>query len=252
MKKSILLLYCGLSILSAQGIAGNNFRYEPRYLIDLPTAGIIPHKTVAIDLEFFQEGGVLAGTTFGLFDFLTIGVYYGGTNIIGNNNVDWNELPGVDLRLRILNETVLLPAITCGFNSQGKENYDEKNQRYKIKSLGFYAVASKNYELLGDLSFHGGVNYSLERTDGDKDPNVFIGIEKTIGPNFSLLAEYNVGWNDSHAQALGKGRGYLNSGIKVSLGGGFSFGFSMKDILKNQREITVGNRTIFLEYIQQL
>jgi hypothetical protein len=252
MKKSIFILFLCGSFCLAQGSVGTGAGYEPRYLIDVPTAGIISHGVFAIDLEFFQLGGVLAGTTLGMFDFLTIGVHYGGINIIGNNSTVWNDLPGIDLRLRVINETVLLPAIAVGFNSQGKENYDKDKQRYTIKSLGFYAVGSKNYKLLGNFSVHGGANYSLERMDGDRDPNIFVGVEKSIGQSISFLAEYNLGWNDSHAGAFGRGRGYLNSGLRISVGAGFSIGLNMKDILKNQNEISVGNRTIFLEYLQQL
>ena len=238
-------------IIWAQGSAGSNAKIEPRYLIDLPTAGIIPHGNLALDMDFYQSGGLLVGTSVGVFDRLLIGISYGGVNIIGNEKPKWNATPGFQIKLRLLNETVIVPALALGFDSQGKEVYNKQLSRYTIKSMGFYAVASKNYEAFGFLSFHGGVNYSiLERADDDKDPNVFVGVEKTVGPIFSILTEYNIGWNDSHNKALGKGRGYLNLGAWVSVGKGFSIGFNLKDIFQNQREITVGNRTMNLEYVK--
>jgi hypothetical protein len=236
----------------AQGSAGTDAKIEPRYLIDLPTAGMIPHGNLALDMDVYQGGGLLVGTSIGLFDRLLIGISYGGANLIGNEKPKWNETPGFQIRVRLFNETVVVPAIALGFDSQGKEIYNPRLDRYMIKSLGFFAVASKNYEVLGYLSFHGGINYSLERSDGDKDPNVFVGAEKSVGPIMSILGEYNIGWNDSNEKALGRGRGYLNIGIRLSVGKGFSVGVNLKDVLKNQREITVGNRTMIIEYVKSL
>lgn len=140
------------------------------------------------------------------------------------------------------------PAIVIGFDSQGKDGYIKEQDRYRIKSPGLFAVASKNYLLLGYFSLHGGVNYSLEGADGDRDVNLFIGAEKTIGPIVSLVAEYNFGLNDNSGSAIGKGRGYVNAGLKVSLGNGLTLGVNMKDIIKNGRDISVANRTVRLEY----
>ena len=253
----ILPLLLMLSILfvqltQAQGSAGTDAKIEPRYLIDLPTAGMIPHGNFALDMDVYRNGGLLVGISVGLFDRLLIGVSYGGANLIGNEKPNWNAIPGFQVRLRFLNETVIVPAIVLGFDSQGKETYNRQFDRYTIKSPGFFAVASKNYSALGNLSFHGGINYSLERADGDKDPNLFVGAEKSVGPFISILAEYNIGWNDSHNNALGRGRGYFNIGARFSVGKGFSVGFNLKDVLKNQEEFTVGNRTMMLEYVKSL
>lgn len=252
MKKLLFFLILLPASVFAQGSAGREALYEPRYLIDLPTAGMIPHGTLAADFEFYQQNGLLVFVSAGLFDLATVGISYGGTEIIGNGSPVWNEVPGFSLRVRVINESILFPAILFGFDSQGKESFDRGLQRFIVKSPGFYIVASKNYELLGNLSFHGGINYSLERADGDRDPNLFIGLEKSIGSAISVLGEYNLGWNDSHARALGKGRGYLNAGLRISIGGGFSFGVNLKDLLKNQNQISVGNRTVVIEYLQNI
>ena len=92
-------------------------------------------------------------------------------------------------------------------------------------------VLSKNYNASGFLGFHGGVNYSLERSDGDRDLNLFVGIDKTLGSFLSLIAEYNPGLNDNGPHSFGRGRGYLNAGIAASPGAGISIAFHFKDIL---------------------
>ena len=104
---------------------------------------------------------------------------------------------------------------------------------------------------MGFLSLHGGVNYSFERADGDDSPNFFVGIEKTLSPIISCYGEYNLGSNDSNGDALGRGRGYMNIGFRMSVGKGFSLGMNLKDIIQNQQEISVGNQ-LMLEYVQPL
>ena len=50
---------------------------------------------------------------------------------------------------------------------------------------------SRNYNLLGDLGFHGGVNYSFETDDGDKDPSFWVGFDKSIIQALTVCCEYD-------------------------------------------------------------
>ncbi|MDH3252636.1 MAG: YjbH domain-containing protein [Ignavibacteria bacterium] len=235
--------------LFAQGSAGSEGGLEPRSLVDIPTAGMLAKGTFGFDIDFFQEGGVLVGFTAGVLDRLTIGLSYGGSRIIGSSTPVMNNVPGFTIKIRVLEENMALPAIALGFDTQGKEGYLKDLKRYGIKSPGFYVVGSKNYSLLGYLSFHGGLNYSLENSDGDKDINVFAGLEKTLGPFLSLIVEYNLARNDSNDRAVGRGRGYFNTGLKCTLGGGLTLGVMLKDLAKNGKDVDVGNRTVSVEYV---
>ncbi len=233
----------------AQGSAGSEGILEPRYLVDVPTAGMLAKGSFAIDMDFYQEGGVLLGLSAGILDRLSFGVSYGGTHLIGSDEPVMNSMPGINIKIRIIEENVALPAIVLGFDSQGRDGHIKTLSRYSIKSPGVFAAASKNYSLLGFFSLHGGVNYSFERADDDKDFNVFAGIEKSIGGVVSLVLEYNLGANDSDGKAIGKGRGYLNAGVKCSVGGGLTLAVCLKDLARNSRnEVTVANRTVKIEY----
>lgn len=234
----------------AQETAGSESSAELRYLVDVPTAGMLPKGSFALDTDFYQEGGVLFGISVGLLDRLSLGISYGGTRLIGSQEPVMNKAPGINMKIRIIEESENLPAIALGFDSQGRDGFIKNLDRYLIKSPGFYGAVSRNYSLLGNLSLHGGVNYSLEKADDDADVNFFLGAEKSIGSVVSFLLEYNVGANDSHGKALGKGRGYLNSGLRWSVGGGLTLGFNLKDVIKNGRDVTVGNRTVRLEYVK--
>lgn len=246
---SLLIVHCSLL---AQNTAGDAANIEPRYVIDTPTAGLLKHGAFAMDVDFFQNGGMTIGLSAGALDRLSFGIAYGGTGIIGHDNVTLQKLPGVNIKFRLIDESAAMPAIALGFDSQGKESYIDSTERFTIKSRGFFAAASKNYTLLGNLSLHGGVNYSLENKDGDKDLDFFVGAEKSLGSDISVLFEYDFGFNDNGPKSLGKGNGYMNTGMRWSWGNGFTLGFDLKNLVKNQDQVTFGNRTIKVEYVRTL
>ena len=246
---TLLLWIASLSSPAAgQGAAGSEGQLEPRYAVDMPTAGMLDKGSMALDVDFYQEGGVLLALSAGVLDRLSFGISYGGAHLIGSSSPVMNALPGVNVKIRIIEESVALPAIAIGFDSQGKDGYIKELDRYTVKSPGLYAAASKNYTMLGFFSLHGGINYSFERADNDNDFNLFFGAEKSIGPILSLVLEYNMGLNDNGGDALGKGKGYVNTALRCSLGNGLTIAVHIKDLLHNGQDTGVANRTVRLEY----
>lgn len=255
MKKylSIVLLILVSTITLAQGTSGANAKFEYRNLVDLPTTGILSKGFAGFNLSILPFGGVITKIDVAVLNGVSLGISYGGNNIIGSGGIEWYQLPGFNLRIRIINETLALPTITAGFDSQGKGAYDKDRKRYQIKSPGFFVAASKNFELLGYFSVHGVINYSLERDDADKDVNLGVGFEKTIGGVVSLVGEYDFAINDNTGNSLGKGNGYLNLGLRCSIGDGLTLGLDLRDLLDNRK--FVGNkadRGFFLEYVKAL
>lgn len=245
----IIALLAGIEATAlGQGSAGTDGKLEPRFLVDMPTAGMPDKGAMVLDVDFYQEGGVMFGISAGILDRFSFGVSYGGSRIIGSGSPVMNPFPGVNVRLRILEEGFVFPALAIGFDSQGKDGYLKDLDRFQVKSPGLFAAVSKNYTLLGYLSIHGGVNYSFERADGDRDVNVYAGVEKTIGPVLSAILEYNFATNDNSGQAVGKGWGYINAAIRLMLGSGLTVSLNLKDMVKNGPNITVANRTVCLEY----
>ncbi len=255
MKKffTLILFFIFNYQLFSQGTSGSNAKYEYRNLIDLPTAGILQKGFTGITMDIMPNGVVVSKIEVGVFDGFSFGISYGGSNIIGSGNIEWYKLPGINVRGRIIDESQTLPAITVGFDSQGKGSYSRGLARYQIKSPGFFVSTAKNFEFLGYLSLHGVINYSLERNDGDKDINIRFGFEKTIGGRVSLIGEYDFGTNDNTGSSFGKGNGYLNMGLRWSVGDGLTIGLNFRDLLENKRiNSNSADRGIFVEYVKSI
>jgi hypothetical protein len=255
--KTILMIFCLLLFLPqfslSQGTAGESAKYEYRTLVDVPTAGILEKGFVGVTSDIMPGGVFIGKIEVGVFDNISFGISYGGGNIIGAGTPDWYELPGVNFRFRLFNESVALPAITFGFDSQGKGAYFDSSGRYALKSPGFFGAVSKNFEFLGYLSLHSAVNYSLESKDGDNFINMFVGFEKTLGPNFSFLAEYDFAFNDNTTNLFGNGNGYMNVGIRWSLGEGLTLGLDLRDMLNNKKwSPSTADRAVKIEYIKSI
>jgi hypothetical protein len=255
MKRILLLinffLITGTALL-AQGTAGTGAKFEYRSLIDMPTAGILQKGYVGVTSDVLPGGILIEKLEVGVFDNISFGISYGGENLIGAGSPSWYNAPGVNIRVRIINENVSLPAVTVGFDSQGKGAYFDSTSRYAIKSPGFFAAASKNFEFLGYLSLHGTMNYSLESRDGEDFVNFSVGCEKTIGTSLSVIGEYDFAFNDNSTY-YGGGNGYLNMGIRWAIGNGFTLGFDLRDLLDNKKwSPSSADRALRLEYIKSI
>lgn len=257
MKKLSLLIvisFLYMQIVFAQGTAGESAKYEYRRLIDMPTAGILDKGTVALSSDLLPNGTLIAKIEAGIFKNFNIGISYGGSNIIGSGSPNWYPFPpGVNLRVRLMDETILVPAVSIGFDTQGKGDYFKDLKRFSVKAPGLFAAASKNFSLLGYMSLHGVVSYSpLEDKDGDNFVNLMVGAEKTLGSTFSFLLEYNFALNDNSVN-FGAGKGYMNLGVRWSIGEGVTVGFDLRDLLQNKEwSPNAADRALMIEFIQKI
>jgi hypothetical protein len=224
---------------------------EIQQLIDQPTAGSLEKGEYEFDLRFFPQGGSQASLKAGLFDRFMIGVSYGARNIIGRGEPEWNELPGVLIKYRLFEETDL-PAVSIGFDSQGYGLYLEDKDRYEIKAKGLFVAGSKNFgmDYMGTLGIHGGVNYNTFEDEDDKNLNCWLGFDKSINDQISIVAEYNFGLDDNNHLALGKDKGYLNAGIRWVFAQQLGIEFNFKDILENQKHRSSVARELRITYVE--
>ena len=177
-------------------------------LVDSPTAGLVRKGYYAVNVRLFADGGAVGRLHVGVLKRLSMGVSFGGEQLIGTGAIDWYPRVAVAARCRIIEEGYTWPALVLGFDTQGVGPY--RNQRYQVKSKGIYLVLSKNYtSMLGELGVHAGVNVSREDAD-DGDWSAWLGIDKSLR-FMALFAEYDLGRNNG-LQNQGVGKGYLNVG----------------------------------------
>lgn len=245
MKKfSLVMVFVSVAFLNA---------FELNTLIEAPTAGILAKGESEITANLYKNNGLVVGTKVGLFPRFMFGVNYGAENVVGNKNPTWHKRVEFNAKLRFLDESVKTPALAIGYDSQGHGNYNEDGKRYDIKSKGVFLVGSKNYELLGNIGFHLGFNYSLENQNNDDEMNIFAGFDKTLGDMLVLTAEYDTAWNDNQDIDLDeyvnkKGRGYLNSSLDIHFTENLVLKISFFDLLQNREDTEGCDRTLTLLY----
>ncbi len=255
---TVLLVLAAVAALFPGSAAAQQEDDDPIDMIDTPTAVILPHGSYDMNLRLYSAGGVLAGIRVGLLDRILFGFSFGGLQVLGTGSPDWNPRVEFEFRTKLLDESYVGPAVGVGFNSQGYGYYDNALDRYQFKSKGFYAVATKHFLMLGELGLNGGVNYSLEREDGDNDPDLFFGIEKSISRGVDLLAEYDVALNDNSDDGVfGKGKGYLSAGLLWQVSRSYRMTFEFRNLLENNEGATriadIGDwsREIRINYIDR-
>ena len=117
-------------------------------------------------------------------------------------------------------------------------------------------VCSKNWDIFGNLGIHIGLNKNIsENNDGDSDINLFFGFDKELNRSFSFLIEYDAAFNDNFAYSdyffddltFGKGKGYLNAGLRWAINRNFLLEFNFNDINQNTKA-KYTNRNIKIMY----
>lgn len=224
--------------------------YEPRYIVDFPTAGMLPAKNYSINTVLVSNGGAVVDFDVTIFDWLNVGIAYGGNGIIGGNPMNMQGLPGFNIKARLLDEKASVPAIVVGFNSQGRGQYLYAQKRYEQLAPDFYAAASKSFKwVLGTFGIHGGINYSV-MNEANRGINAFVGIDHSIYKYCAFTLELNPNLNDGQKEIWGEN-------VPVMLNGALHFaGFDnmlieiqFKDILRNSNLSNQVGRHFGVEFI---
>jgi hypothetical protein len=187
-----------------------------------------------------------------------VGVSYGAEALLGTSDPIWNERVSFQTKLQLIPETEKIPAITLGYDDQGYGPYlgsrdSVSYDRYTIKSKGIYGVLSKNFYTLNVATgFHGGVNYSFETDDGETEPDVFLGWDFHYNEEWSALFEYSLGLNDNQpGSPVGKGRGYMNLGLRWEYSRELVLEAILSDLLLNRKDAQQIGRQLRIVYLQE-
>lgn len=252
---SLIVSLCMLAICFSVLAQGTNPNYyQPRRIVNMPNAGLLPDKSWEGQIRLFEGGGLLFGFGIGLWGRTELAVSYGAHGVLGRGEPTLYPRPHFNLKIRPIQESENLPAIVIGYSGQGHGLWDKENKRYALKSPGIYLVGSKNYATFGgNLGFHIGVNYSLETSD-EGGLNTYLGIDKNFGEQFAVSIEYNAALDDNKTKdgLYGGGKGYLNASFKWSVRPDFEIEFIANDLLINDQTASTFAREIRITFIYPL
>lgn len=228
------------------------YTWQPTMLIDCPTAGTLRRASFNVIMRAYPEGGILTGTNIGLSNRLTLGISYGAEGILAESKPNWNPRIEFNVKLSLVDEGLVFPAIATGFTSQGFGSYDEDLERYAFKSKGFYLVGSKNYPVqTWQMGLHGGVNYSMEQEDNDENIDFFIGLDTRLNKDVGIVLEYDFAFNDDKDEvSFGRGKGYLNFALQWLYADNLVMEFLLKNLNNNRKgtfDIWRGLRVTYVE-----
>ncbi len=212
-------------VASLCGVTHAEEKAELARLIDSPTAGLVGKGHFAVGLRLFPDGGVLGQVQAGALKRLTIGLSFGGRQVIGQGPIDWHPRVEVAAHYRVVEESAAWPALVVGYETQGYGAYS--NGRYQIKSKGVYLASSKNYtSSLGQFGLHAGANISREQ-EGGEGLTGWFGADKSINEDLSLLGEYELARNE----AGNSDEGFLNVGARWTVAPQLKIAFFFKNVL---------------------
>lgn len=244
----------------------------PVVLVTIPTAGTLARGEYEIELLMQTNGGVLGRLAVGFTDRFTIGMSYGVSEFIGDGDPKLNRLvPEAQIKYRLYDETLTLPAISLGIDSQGRGAFWEKKigldsagvpriimERYDVKAIGAYLVASKNWKVFGNLGSHVGISKNFLEQDDDDDLNLFFGFDMEFSPTITVFLEYNAALDDNDNDdsdirnlnlVVGGGIGYLNAGLRLTMAPGLYMEFDFVDILLNKGQVEYFSRELKVNFL---
>jgi len=247
-----LVLTTGISIAVAQ-TPDNVANLELLQLIHTPNAGVLKKGQYLVDLHAYGNGGLNMGIGIGLFDRMMFGVSYGGNSLLGYEKPVWNDLPGMVFKYRFIEEDNVFPAITVGFDMQGKGAWFDGVDRYQFKAPGLFAAASRNFiSEFGRFGIHGGANYNTIENENDSGLDFFCGADMSLSEQLILIGEYDFALDDNKEdQRFGEGPyGYLNLGVRLVFAQSLVIEVDATDLL-NTSTITPGiGREIKIMYLE--
>lgn len=223
MFKKIFLSFCALlcGSIFACAMQGDT------YLIDTPTAEVLPLRDLGIKSRFFSGGGLLTYFDFTVINRLSIGASFTFEHLIGENDQKIKALvPALQVKYRIYDGGNYVPAFALGFDNQGF-GYDHDKDEYIHKAKGLYLAATKEIFLPG-LVFNPGLNISTDNFEFDKLAG-FSSLAYNIKDSVNLMFE----WDNIHS--IKKSR--LNGGVRVYITENFALDFALRNFNEKTERI---------------
>lgn len=203
MKKTFIVLAC--IVLSTPLFAAQARNIE---LVDVPTANTLIKGEIRYDIKFFPGGGILNRLYVGFFDRLMIGGALNVNNLIGTGNVNVVLPPKFLGKIRITDETDVVPAISIGY--EGESYHD-------VPTKGAFVAVTKEIALGPVFLQATGTVYTNQFVYIGRDIDVGAGVAVAVTREFVISAEYDSIILDERGH-LNFGVGYFFDPIQIDVG----------------------------------
>ncbi len=197
--------------------------YEPITGIDNPLPVLLYHGEVLIHIKEEPINNLRAKIGVGIWNGIILSTSFGGRNIVGYEDTEWEDRPALDLRVRLFGNGILESVF--GYNDEPIEEYEKK-----------YLFATVGTHLFPGLILAGGANYNYEEDNG---MDLFGNAALILGEAHTLHLEYIMGANDED-------KNRFNLGYKLQPGS-MGIQFDLKNIFSGNvgRQLQIFYRESF-------
>jgi hypothetical protein len=183
---------------------------HPIKLVDFQSAYGLPKGGYSLGMRIVPDGGVITGLRVGISDYVLAGVSYGASNVVGSGSPEWEDRIEFDIKLRIAEETDVIPEIAIGYDSRGYGRQLESGE-YEKASPGIYVSAAKTLPFSEFWQAHAGLSRTLDEERAK--PDIVFGASARLSQEFSVVAEYQ--WEMDRLEGDPEGTtGCLNFGLR--------------------------------------
>ncbi len=197
--------------------------YEPIIGIDNPLPVLLYHGEVFIHIKEEPIDKLRAKFGIGVWNGIILSLSFGGTHIVGYEDIDWEDELGADVRVRLFGNGII--ESVAGYSNEPIEDYAEKD---------FFAILG--IRLLPGLILSGGANYNHNK---DKGADLFGNAALTLSEAHTFHFEYIMGANDEE-------KNRFNIGYKLQ-SGSLGIQFDLKNIFSEEigRQLQISYRESF-------
>ena len=228
MKKLLLVAMIAMvAFVSTSNAASNGL-----WVMDSPTANILPYGAYNIDIKFISEGGVQTKLNFGVFKIFNLGIGLELAKFIGNESVKVS-VPALCAKLQIYGGDMSWPAFAIGYDGLGYGYDADLPKDYTQLGKGLYFV-------VGREAFFEGLMLNMGLNINDFSDSKVYGFFNAIVPVYEetvfAIAEYDNLHNFSDAR--------LNMGARCAVTEYLNIDFFVRDCWGSRRD-GVPNERIF-------
>jgi hypothetical protein len=155
-----------------------------------PTAYTLMHGGYDLVTQMYDNGGLFVRADVGFKEFFMFGFSANATNVIGSGTIQV-QAPRLFLKVKALDQKTSPIALAAAWDDRGYGTV-AGGRFFPGTQEGFYVVGSHEFQELGWLQVHGGVNLvKIDQFDSSQDLGCFLGTSFAVSQPLVFNLELN-------------------------------------------------------------